>query len=122
MRARDHVGDDLGSAGYGTDGSSTPITVALREPSRIVLPITDGSLLSELSRSDCVSTATPAALSPSSAARAAVRAPGEAHHVEVMSVDDAGLDDARIAEPDQREFDRGEFAERFDGGDARGSP
>ena len=54
------------SAGYGTDGSSTPITVALRVPSWMVLPITDGSLLSEVVQKRCVSTATPAAFGPSS--------------------------------------------------------
>ena len=34
------------SAGYGTDGSSTPTMVAERVPRRTVLPSTDGSLLS----------------------------------------------------------------------------
>ena len=33
------------SAGYGTDGSRTPTIVAVRVPSRMVLPTTDGSLL-----------------------------------------------------------------------------
>jgi hypothetical protein len=32
------------SAGYGTDGSSTPTMVADRVPSLTVLPMTDGSL------------------------------------------------------------------------------
>src|SRR5690349_23151539 len=54
------------SAGYGTDGSSTPITVALLLPSSMVLPITDGSLLSDCVQKRLVSTATPAALKPSS--------------------------------------------------------
>ena len=54
------------SAGYGTDGSSTPITVALRAPSWMVLPTTDGSLFSDFVQKRFVSTATPAALNPSS--------------------------------------------------------
>ena len=36
------------SAGYGTDGSSTPTTVAVRVPRRMALPITPGSLLSDV--------------------------------------------------------------------------
>src|SRR6266850_3902687 len=56
------------SAGYGTDGSRTPTTVAARGPRRIVLPITVGSLLSEVVQNRYVRTAAPAALGPSSCA------------------------------------------------------
>ncbi len=56
------------STGYGIDGSSTPTMVAVRDPSCIDLPITDGSLLKKLVQKRCVSTTAPAALSPSSAA------------------------------------------------------
>ena len=54
------------SAGYGTDGSSTPMTVAERSPSLSVLPITVGSLPSSVVQKRYVSTATPAAFGPSS--------------------------------------------------------
>src|SRR4029453_17551422 len=54
------------SGGYGMDGSSTPTTVAVRGPSRIVLPTTAGSPLSEVVQNRYVSTATASALGPSS--------------------------------------------------------
>jgi hypothetical protein len=54
------------SAGYGTDGSSTPTTVALRGPSWMVRPTMDGSAFSAPVQNRCVSTATPAAFGPSS--------------------------------------------------------
>ncbi len=54
------------SAGYGTDGSSTPTIAAERVPSRTVFPITDGSLLSTVVQKRYVSTAAPAAFGPSS--------------------------------------------------------
>jgi hypothetical protein len=46
VRAGDDVADDFGIRGYGTQGSSTPMTVAERSPMllrRTVLPITLGS-------------------------------------------------------------------------------
>ncbi len=55
------------SAGYGSDGSRTPITVALREPRRTVLPITVASRLSDVLQKRWVRTATGAARGPSSA-------------------------------------------------------
>ena len=55
------------STGYGTDGSSTPITVAVRVSRRTVLPSTVGSLASAVDQKRCVSTTTPAAPGPSSA-------------------------------------------------------
>jgi hypothetical protein len=55
-------------AGYGTDGSTTPIIVAARSLSLIVFPMTDGSLASDVVQNRCVSTATPAACGPSSVA------------------------------------------------------
>ena len=81
----------------------------------MVLPITDGSLLSDVVQKRLVSTATAGAFSPSSDGvdQPAEHRP-EAHHVEEVAVDDAGVDDARIAEADQRELDGGEFAERVD--------
>jgi hypothetical protein len=54
------------AAGYGTDGSRTPITVATRSPSRTVLPTADGSLLNAVVQNRCVSTATGSASGPSS--------------------------------------------------------
>src|SRR3954469_20265232 len=54
------------SDGYGTEGSRTPTIVAERSPSLTVLPITDGSLPSEVDQKRYVSTAAPAALGPSS--------------------------------------------------------
>src|SRR5580765_7081407 len=56
------------SAGYGTDGSRTPTTVAVRGPRRMVLPTTCGSRWSAVVQKCCVSTATPAAFGPSSCA------------------------------------------------------
>src|SRR5439155_23166048 len=56
------------SAGYGTDGSRTPTTVAVRGPRRMVLPITVGSLFSEVVQNLYVRTAAPAAFGPSSCA------------------------------------------------------
>ena len=69
--------------------------------------MTAGSLLSDVVQKRWVSTATPAAFGPSSAAfeQAAEHGP-KAHHVEVRAADDAGLHDARLAEADQREVDR----------------
>ena len=54
------------SAGYGTEGSSTPTTVAARGPRRMTLPTTAGSLLSETVQNRYVRTAAPAAFGPSS--------------------------------------------------------
>ena len=54
------------SAGQGTDGSSTPTTVAEREPSRICLPRTAGSPLNVVIQNRWVSRAAPAAFGPSS--------------------------------------------------------
>jgi hypothetical protein len=78
------------SAGYGTDGSSTPTIVAGRSPRRIVLPSTVGSLLSAVVQKRCVSTAAPAALRAVVAAlsRRPEHRP-QAHHLEVGAVDDA---------------------------------
>ena len=56
------------SAGYGSDGSSTPTTVAVRISSLIVLPITDGSRLSDVAQNRYVRTAAPVASGPSSLA------------------------------------------------------
>jgi hypothetical protein len=53
-------------AGYGTDGSRTPMIVALRESSRTTLPITEGSFLNASVQKRYVSTTTPSALGPSS--------------------------------------------------------
>ena len=55
------------SAGYGTDGSSTPTMVAMRSSNRTVLPITDRSPFNVVVQNRCVSTAAPAAFGPSSA-------------------------------------------------------
>ena len=100
------------SAGYGTDGSSTPTIVADASPSRTVLPSTDRSPFSVVVQKRYVSTAAPAAFGPSSAG---VEQPAEhraqPHHLEVGAADDAGADDARLAEADHREVDGREVAE-----------
>ena len=106
------------SAGYGTDGSSTPTTVALREPRRMVLPITVGSLLSDV-RPEAMGQdrRAGAASGPSSAGvEQAAEHRAQAHHLEVRAADDAGLHHARLAEADQREVDRREIAEGADRG------
>jgi len=54
------------SAGEGTDGSRTPMMVAVRGPRVIVLPITAGSLLKERVQNRCVRTTAPTAAGPSS--------------------------------------------------------
>src|SRR5579871_5185473 len=56
------------SDGYGTEGSSTPTTVAEREPRRTTLPSTVGSLFSVVDQKRYVSTIAPAAFGPSSCA------------------------------------------------------
>ena len=101
------------SAGYGTDGSTTPMIVAERSLSRMVLPITAGSLASDVVQNRCVSTATPAAAGPSSRRvdQSAQHRP-QPHHIEVRAADHAGADDTRLAETDEREVDRREIAER----------
>ena len=109
------------SAGYGTDGSRTPTTVAVRGPRRMVLPTTVGSLLSDVVQNRYVRTAAPAAFGPSSCAfEQAAEHGAQAHHVEERAADDARLHHARLAaETDHREIDGGEVAEGADGGDAR---
>ena len=86
--------------------------VAARSPSRMILPITDGSLPSALLQKRCVSTTAPAAFGPSSVA---VEQPPEhraqPHHLEVRAADHAGAHHARLAEADHREVDRREVAE-----------
>ena len=95
------------SDGYGTDGSRTPTIVAVRVPRRTVLPITDGSLFSEVVQKRYVSTAAPAALR---AVVAGAEQPADdrmqPHDVEVRSADNTGADDARLAEADHGEVDR----------------
>ena len=56
------------SAGYGTDGSSTPTTVAMPGPRRIALPSTVESRWSTVLQNRYVRTQTFAALGPSSPA------------------------------------------------------
>ena len=87
----------------------------------MVLPITVGSLLSEVVQNLCVRTAAPAALGPSSLrVQQAAEHGAKAHHVEERSADDARFHHARLAaETNHREVDRREVAERADGGDAR---
>jgi hypothetical protein len=56
------------SAGYGTDGSTTPTMTAERVPRRTVLPTTVGSLFRAVVQKRWVRTAAPAADGPSSSA------------------------------------------------------
>ena len=108
------------SAGYGTDGSRTPTMVAVRSPSRTVLPMTDGSLWSVSLQKRYVSTAAPAAARPVVGGPSRRPSTGlQAHDLEVRAPDDARAHHARLAEADHRELDRGEVAERAERADAR---
>ena len=100
------------SAGYGTDGSSTPTMTAERVPSRIVLPSTVGSLLSDVVQKRCVSTCRARRLRPIVlGVQQAAEHRLQPHDVEVVAVDDPCADLARLAEADHREADRGERAD-----------
>ena len=101
------------SAGYGTDGSSTPTIVAVRSPSRTVLPTTDGSL-AERRRPEAMGQHRRAGRLRPIVGRTEQPAEHRAqpHDVEVRAADHAGADDARLAEADHRELDGREVAER----------
>ena len=116
MRAGHHVRDDLGVGGirhrrleHADHGR------AALAPSWMVLPTTDGSLLSDV-LPETIREHRDAGGVQAFIGRLDQPADHrpQAHHVEVMAVDDARLDDARLAQTDQREFDGGEFSERFD--------
>ena len=87
--------------------------VAGRSPSRMALPITAGSLLKR-SRPEAMGEHRRArGLRPVVAwRRAGGRSTGaQPHHLEVGAADDAGANDARLAEADHRELDGREVAE-----------
>ena len=108
------------SAGYGTDGSSTPTIVAVRvsEPDRLA---DDRRIALERRRPEAVRQHRRARrLRPVVAGveQAAEHRP-QAHDLEVRAADDAGADHARLAEADHREADGGEVAEGGQRLDAR---
>ena len=103
------------SAGYGTEGSRTPTTVALREPRRIVLPTTLGSLLSDVVQNRFVEHGDAGGVG--AIVRRTEQAPEDRpqpHDLEERPIDDAGANHARLAEADQRELDGRELAEGAD--------
>ena len=101
------------SAGYGTDGSSTPTMVAALWPRRTVFPNTAGSLFNtvdpEVIRQHhraCCLWPVVAHVDQSSQHRM------QPHHVEIRAAHHPRAHLARLAQPDHREANGGEIADR----------
>ena len=121
VRARHHVGDDLG--GHRVRHRRLEHADDGRRPRAKADPLADDRRIAgERRRPEAIGQHRRAGRLRSSIACVEQTAEHrtKAHHVEVRSADDAGLDDARLAaEADQREVDGGEVAERSDRLDAR---
>ena len=125
VRAGHDVGDDFG-LGWIRDGRLEDADdrggagAEIASIERIVLPITDGSLLSKVVQNRYVSTTAPAAFGPSSCASS--RRPRTGCRP-ITSKYEPPTTPARISRgsprPTMREADRGEIAELADGLDAR---